>query len=296
MSKKGSVQCAFCHSPATTGEHLWSGWLGRLLGEKSKYMMTREKDGKTLRWKSVGLNEKAPVLCKPCNNEWGSDIETKAKAILEDMALTGLPKKLNQSDVGIIAVFVLTKSFVADYMEMMDRLFYDFTERSSFRRTLAIPSGTHIWFASTPKGHGIFKAAYIQMPQNTPNRFEGYVFTVSMGNLSFRLQEPGGTRNPEDGIDTHPALPKTPFGRVPLSRFGPMGFCLFLGLPLFSWAANVWRSMSIDGRTLSGAAGEPIFGGGGETHRAGVPCPHRCMPDQELCCRDISNRMGTQLG
>jgi hypothetical protein len=182
--------CAFCPDPATTGEHLWSDWLSELLGSKNKYLIRRSVGGVERHWKSVGLREKAPVLCDVCNNEWGSRIETDMKKVVADMCLHGAPTDLTEQDVATIITFGLLKMMVGDCQEIHGHLFFDRTERRSFRRTLAIPKGTNVWLAFTPPGHGVYKGAYVAMDRKGPFGFEIYVFTVSMGRFVIQLATP----------------------------------------------------------------------------------------------------------
>jgi hypothetical protein len=99
------------------------------------------------------------------------------------MVSHGSPKGLSDLDVATVITFALEKSFIADYMQTYYDSFFTFNERSSFRRTLDIPGGTHIWIGKTPPGRGVFKASRVEMPPNTPNRFEIHVFTISIGQL-----------------------------------------------------------------------------------------------------------------
>jgi hypothetical protein len=174
-------ECAFCFDTATTGEHLWSGWVGKLIGEKRRFSVKREMKGKVHQWKSVGLNEKALVLCESCNNVWGSQLETRMKLIIRDAVFDGTAMELARKDIATIVAFSIMKSFVCDHMDEDTKSFYDRSERHSFRRDFTLPGGVQIWLANTTLDHGVYKAGYLKMPLNNPNRFEGYIFTVSLG-------------------------------------------------------------------------------------------------------------------
>jgi hypothetical protein len=146
-----------------------------------------ESAGEARNWKSVGLTVKLPALCDSCNSEWGSELETKMKSVVADMVSSGRPKCLNENEVAIIATFSLLKSFVVDYMREDDKSFYSCTERHSFRRDFTFPRGVQIWLASVSIDHGVFKASYFKLPLGVANRFELYVFTMSLGHLVIQI-------------------------------------------------------------------------------------------------------------
>jgi hypothetical protein len=176
--------CAFCPAPAeeTTGEHLWSAWAGTLFGPRRRYTMHRLlEDGRHLSWRKRKLDEKAYVVCGDCNHGWMSEIENQTKAVIADMVAKNSPKALNESDLATLAIFLMLKSIVCDHMSDQPKPFYSFSERRSFRNTPAIPKGVQIWLAATPAIRGMFKAATLQMPLHTANRFESHVFTYGLG-------------------------------------------------------------------------------------------------------------------
>jgi hypothetical protein len=180
-------ECVFCPNPATTGEHLWSEWVSKLLGPKNRYNIRREMEDEVLHWKCVGLNETMPVLCEPCNNVWGSNLEAQMKDVVAEMVRHATPKMLSETDIKIIARFALMKSFVAEYMRESGKSFYDRATRFSFRRDFTFPSGIQIWLGNTTLEHGVFKASYAQLPLNNPQRFEIYIFTISCGHLVIQV-------------------------------------------------------------------------------------------------------------
>jgi hypothetical protein len=180
-------QCAFCHQPATTGEHVWSKWVNPLLGENRKYFIRRLIHGTDRKWVRVGLHEKFPVLCDPCNNEWGSSVETRMQLVSSSMVKDGAHAILGAEDIATIAVYSQLKAFVSDYAQEDMKSFYDFGDRRTFRRDFTFPSGTNMWLAKTTNAHGVFTSAYGKAPLNTPKRFYTYIFTMSLGQLVVQL-------------------------------------------------------------------------------------------------------------
>lgn len=203
-------ECAFCYDTATTGEHLWSGWVGKLIGDKRRFSIRREMKGKIRQWKTVGLSEKALLLCNPCNNVWGSQLETRMKVIIRDAVFDGAAIALTEKDITTIVTFSIMKSFVCDYMHEDTKSFYDRSERHSFRRDFTLPRGVQIWLASTTLDHGVYKAAYLKMPLNSSNRFEGYIFTVSLGRFVIQAVAARWSKKSWRRYAIPPRLPQDP--------------------------------------------------------------------------------------
>ena len=156
-----------------------------------KYTIRREmQDGRNLSWKSVGLNEKAKVVCDTCNSGWMSVVEDKTKSILGEIISEGKPKAFTTFDVNVISQFAFLKAVVCDHMTARDEPYYTVEERHSFRKSLSIPNQVRMWFGATLPNHGVFKSADIVMPPSAPNRFQLNVFTYSLG--YFVLQVLGG--------------------------------------------------------------------------------------------------------
>lgn len=199
-------ECAFCPEIATTGEHLWDHWLSKLLGEKTRYTIHRRMGDNALKWKSVGLNEKAPVLCDDCNHEWGSDTGTKMKNAVGSMITDGTLTKIDADAIAVIATYSVMKSFVCDYMQTEVESFYSLRERYAFRGDLTFPRGVQIWLAWTIGGHGVFKGVYHKAPLKTPARFQIYAFTISLGQLVIQVACPRYTKKSNRKYANPPVL------------------------------------------------------------------------------------------
>jgi hypothetical protein len=64
------------------------------------------RNDKVKKWTGHTINTTVRAFCKSCNNGWMSDLESKAKPILEPM-LTGTPKALGTSDQTLLATWVI---------------------------------------------------------------------------------------------------------------------------------------------------------------------------------------------
>ena len=204
-------QCTFCPEPATTGEHLWSNWVNPLLGKNRRYIIRQRVQGNERNWESVGLHLKFPVLCDPCNNEWGSDIETRMKNVSAGMVRDGEPTLLSASDVATIAIYSQLKAFICDYGQDQVPLFYASQERRAFRADFTLPPGVNMWLARTPGTHGIFNGAYAKPPLETPKRFHIYVFMVSIGQLVIQVTSARWTKKSNRKYAAPPNLTQASF-------------------------------------------------------------------------------------
>src|SRR5437879_9065718 len=98
-----------------TAEHLWSAWIGRVLG-KSKYACRqRGADGSILKqWTRPGLDMKPKAVCRECNNGWMSKLENSAKPAMADMIVNGTRASLDSSKIELIARFAFKTAVIAD--------------------------------------------------------------------------------------------------------------------------------------------------------------------------------------
>lgn len=118
-----------------------------------------------------------------------SDIEMRAIPILAGSVFDGTPKYFSPEDIANILIYGCLKYFVSDYHHTYEsgRSFHTAFERSHFRRTLEAPIGMHAWIAKTGLTHGVYKGSYLKQPLKFPNRFELYVFTLSLGKFVIQI-------------------------------------------------------------------------------------------------------------
>src|SRR5690349_19672450 len=115
MAKYG--QCAFCPKVAEfSGEHVWSEWIGTILGKKKYQVFDYSGSNQLLQYSKNTLDLKLPVVCRPCNNNWMSQLEehhakpAMARPILSD-GLTTITKEQQAA----IAKFAFKCMVVADH-------------------------------------------------------------------------------------------------------------------------------------------------------------------------------------
>jgi hypothetical protein len=245
--------CAFCPETANiTGEHLWSDWAGKLLGEQ-EYKFTRtEPDGKQFHWENTALHPKSQVVCGDCNNGWMSELETKTKSVAADIVVNGTPKILDDRSVAIIAAFGFLKGIVADHMHQGEP-FYSVPQCHSFREALSIPDGVHIWLGSSPFAIGIFHGWTASTAPKSPRGFDMNIFTYALGHLIIQVV---GCRWKRKSIQRHAKPPsirqsvqwvkhsipiwptsRTPITWPPVAHLGNQGINAFI----HRWSFLAWR-------------------------------------------------------
>lgn len=192
-------KCAFCGNDAAkiSGEHIWSAWIGRLLGaRKYTWKFTDPETGQVKLWKGL-LDTKANVVCKPCNEGWMSQLECEAKRELSDIIVGAKEVALSPRGVVTLAAFTFKNAIVANYMNMKREPFFPPAVRQRFRSTLEIPSDVQMWLAAFG---GTYKSGtfigHVSGPAVTPDYrgpwkdFEFYAFTYSVGGLVVQLLAP----------------------------------------------------------------------------------------------------------
>jgi hypothetical protein len=207
MRNMSSKLCLFCSQPATTEEHIWSNWVNPLLGEHRRYRIRQEIEGSEDRaWQSIGLNQKFPVMCGPCNHEWGGEIESRMKNVASSMVKDGARTGLVKEGLTTITVYAQLKAFVCDYAQDGVKSFFSLAERRGFRGDFTFPSGTNIWIGRTVEYHGVFKSGYAKPKQNVPKRFQTYIFTMSLGQLAIQLTSVRWTKKSNQKYASPPFL------------------------------------------------------------------------------------------
>jgi hypothetical protein len=111
-------KCAFCDSDAESGEHLWDNWLNEVLPKKTRFDASKRLslNAKPIKFVTVGLNEKVPVVCpNRCNSGWMSGLTAKVKVRFCGSIMNADPFSLTPKDAALLAAFTFMKAAVMDY-------------------------------------------------------------------------------------------------------------------------------------------------------------------------------------
>src|SRR5260370_16654387 len=180
--------CGVCAEAANiTGEHLWSDWVGKKVGEGRVGVNREGASGAAKRWFKKTLDEKTNVVCKDCNSGWMSKLENKVKAVIGDMALHGTPKVLQPDEVAVLAAFAFKCGVVADLMHDNRPAFFSRYERWRFAKTLTIPPYVQMWLGRVEGNRGVLDLGFFASPSGVRGGFELAVFTYSMGQVLFQV-------------------------------------------------------------------------------------------------------------
>jgi hypothetical protein len=187
-------ECAFCSSPATSKEHIWSNWMGPLFPGDKHFQNSAADFQKGLEissnntWNSPKLNWKAKVVCGNCNNGWMSDLENNlAKPAMKDL-ISGkwLDFPINQLRANQIASFAFKTSVILDHLADGRPRFFSSAARRVFRSSLRIPDNIMMWFAGyLPSGGGGVFSNYYALA--APHKIELYVCSFRAGHFAFQV-------------------------------------------------------------------------------------------------------------
>jgi hypothetical protein len=182
-------ECAFC--PATdkfSGEHIWSKWMRKLFKSKKFRFSQRNSAGKVIRqWAMPGIDMKARVVCKKCNEGWMSKLESEhAEPAMSDLILAK-DVLISESRAKSIAVFAFKTAVVVDHMGR-DKPFYTTTARREFAHSLTIPRNVNIWLAGLfPMSSGRCNSLYPEIYFEAPRYLKLNVCTFAVGHLVFQV-------------------------------------------------------------------------------------------------------------
>ena len=175
-----------------TKEHLWSDWIGELLGKREEYTVKRRRPtGEVVEWKSIGLNHVAAVVCGKCNNEWMSNLETEARPILSPVIKYGAPLSFLPAGLVILAAFAFKNAIISDHTYRERKPFFPVSDRVRFMKSLEIPSGVQMWIASSGSEHfnGVFHSYIFEVgsPHGPLSRAKFFSLPGPLDTSYFRL-------------------------------------------------------------------------------------------------------------
>jgi hypothetical protein len=197
--------CAFCPEAANlTGEHLFAGWIDRLLTKTTSHYVFTDidpADGSVRRFRGRHLDRTFNCVCANCNNGWMSEIDSEARNTLKDVILYRAPVSFLAPGIKSIARFTIKNAFVADYMH--HKPFFSAHQRAQFKQSRELPPSTFGWIGGVVtehrKRHGIYKASYGEPPADARHGIKLYVFTWSAESLLLQLVSARWT-NPLDFV------------------------------------------------------------------------------------------------
>ena len=185
--------CIFCQKDRKlTKEHIWSDWIGVLLGETEEYTIHSRKEAEEPRkWKTIGLDHVVRLVCAECNNRWMSDLEREAKRLLSDYIKFGASFSFLPSGIAVLAAYAFKCAIISDNQYRERKPFFTVSERVEFMRHLTIPKGIQMWIASsgdkTFNGHFSSFQFNVGAPNGPLRSSSFFSFTWASGFLIFQV-------------------------------------------------------------------------------------------------------------
>jgi hypothetical protein len=184
-------KCAFCPSTAkVSGEHVWSKWIGELANSpeaRVTFSKVELDDSVSKQWDMPGLDMKANVVCKVCNETWMSDIESAAKVAMTDLILGNPVAEITTEQAARIANFAFKTAIISD--RMMNGHFFDISVRYAFKKSLAIPSTVKMWLLGFQADtfQGSLRTRNIYFPSQSLTDLTLNVCTFFSGRFGFQV-------------------------------------------------------------------------------------------------------------
>jgi len=133
-------QCLFCPNQADSKEHLFPDWALKKINSREPI---RRKIAKSVLKFTDNLNVEFRAVCKFCNENWMSALESSNIPLIGPM-IVDISRTLDVVEQTIIATWVTKTAMVLDSIRKPKR-FYERPECENLRITSAIPKETKIW-------------------------------------------------------------------------------------------------------------------------------------------------------
>lgn len=118
--------CVFCGRSPVTSEHVVPRWISGLFsGYGLGTAQLVHVDGTTTTYTTEFFRQQVRVVCAACNNEWMSDLESRAKDKLTRMILTTGRVKLRVPTARTLATWAAKTALILQYLHPRDRIIPD---------------------------------------------------------------------------------------------------------------------------------------------------------------------------
>jgi hypothetical protein len=149
-----------------------------------------DSTGLVKEWKSPGLDLKARVVCKPCNNTWMSDIEDKhAKPVMTPLIKGETAVPIGSAEAHSLALFAFKTAVVLDHADRRRDHFFSSRIRDGFRRHLAIPGTVQMWMCGYAQNRNRMRSqvVYHNGKLGATYPIQLYALTFGIGCLVFQV-------------------------------------------------------------------------------------------------------------
>ena len=177
--------CIFCGNSADSREDAWPRWLTERFQSTELIDVQAERRGVSLKpWRLRRPGLAVRCVCRSCNNGWMSDLENKAKPLLEPM-LNGKRTILDLAAQTTIAVWGMKIAMVLECIDASEGGRFTSLERTRLRTLSVIPSRTSAWLAASAQSSFIFSAR-TEHRASIPTEATGFATTLVFGHVALQ--------------------------------------------------------------------------------------------------------------
>jgi hypothetical protein len=149
--------------------------------------MFAERGGSDLReWAITKPKLTVKWLCRPCNNGWMSNLESRAKPVIESI-LDDRLTSLDAAAQALLATWAVKTAMVLEAFDPAQPWFYSAEERGQMRLSRSIPRRTSVWMAKCVNQPNIYSAATHHRTEPGPNGAHAFAVTLAFGPLALQV-------------------------------------------------------------------------------------------------------------
>lgn len=196
--------CAFCGPTKAemSVEDIFPRWLSKYFRQTFRHRTFTQYDvvhGVRSTHQEIHQRIKvdAPVVCKPCNNDWMSYLEKSVKLTMVDLIThPNRPRPISELEAFALALWISQKSMVLDYLcfqqRRQRRLFYTPQQRTAMRDNYELPAHTSVWLTRIQKRERVCgDLQHLYYPQFRANvalrDVKAAITTIAMNELTIQV-------------------------------------------------------------------------------------------------------------
>ena len=177
--------CHFCYEPARSNEDAWPLWLiSKFDGVQA--IMGADIGAKSQRWPTDTPRARIRCVCKRCNNEWMSQIESATKPTIEQM-ITSEATPLGPEAQVVLARWAVKTAMVFQAADRLREPFYSRAERAAFKERFELPAHTSVWAATCVENRSVFTLASVLGSEEFNPTVSGFVTSLVFGPLALQV-------------------------------------------------------------------------------------------------------------
>jgi hypothetical protein len=185
MSKKytTSEKCIYCDKKADSEEHVFPRWLrDRFTGDATLEHKVNINEPVRFKRRVKDIRVVVRSVCAKCNNTWMSEIQNKAKPIIEGM-LDRTNVTLSLEDARALTTWAVMSVMCLETRNERSHWLFSELERTLLYKNTDIPDLTEVWIAYWINSPGPFVEGKIGHTKDS----DGHVATLGFGNVILQI-------------------------------------------------------------------------------------------------------------